>query len=112
MHWSLYLVIAIITEVLGTSALKMSDGFTRPIPLVIMVACFAIAFFSLSIVMRSIPVGLIYAMWSGLGIVLISLIGRFIFNQPIDTAGLVGISLIVAGVVVIGVFSNSLNSGS
>ncbi len=112
MHWSIYLMIAIVAEVLGTSALKLSDGFTRPIPLIVMAVCFAIAFFALSVVIRSIPVGLIYAMWSGLGIVLISLIGRFIFNQTIDTAGLAGISLIVAGVVVIGVFSNSLNSGS
>lgn len=112
MHWSLYLIIAICAEVVGTSALKLSEGFTRPLPVAVMAIGFTTAFFMLSLVMRNIPIGLIYAIWSGLGIVLISIIGRYFFNQHIDMFGVIGIGLIVAGVVVIGAFSNSLNVAS
>ncbi len=101
-----------MAEVMGTSALKLSEGFTRPVPIAVMMICFTTAFVMLSLVMRTVPVGLIYAIWSGLGIVLITLIGRFFFNQSIDFAGAAGIGLIVCGVTVMGVFSNSLNEAT
>ena len=110
MLWWHYLTIAIVAEVIATSALKMSDGFTKWPPLIVMAIGFLIAFFCLSMVMRSTPIGIIYAIWSGLGIVLITLIGTFIFDQHIDMVGIIGIALIVIGVIVIGAFSNSIPS--
>ncbi len=112
MPWWLYLAIAIIGEVIATTHLKLSDGFTRPIPILIMVVSFVIAFWSLSIVVRIVPIGLIYAIWSGVGIVLIALVGRILFDQKIDIAGLLGIALIVMGVIVIGVFSHNMDQPS
>lgn len=109
MVWWHYLSIAIIAEVIATSSLKLSDGFTRPVPIIVMGLAFLVAFFCLSIVMRSTPLGLIYAIWSGVGIALITLIGLVIFKQTIDLAGLLGIALIIGGVIIIGLFSNSVS---
>ena len=101
----LYLAIAIVSEVIGTSALKASNEFTRVVPSLITLVAFMTAFYFLSLTLRTIPVGIAYAIWSGVGIVLISLIGRFVFGQTLDLPALIGMGLIVAGVVVINVFS-------
>lgn len=101
------LVVAIVLEVLGTSAMQAAQHFTRLVPTVTMVVCYAIAFFFLSYTLRYIPVGIAYAVWSGLGIVLISLVGYFAFGQKLDLAAVIGLGLIIAGVVVLNLFSKS-----
>ena len=103
----LYLAIAIVAEVIGTSALKASDGFTRPQASVIVVVGYGIAFYFLSLVLRTIPVGVAYAIWSGVGIALISIIGVFAFNQKLDLPAVLGIALIVAGVAILNLFSKT-----
>jgi len=103
----LYLAIAIAAEVVATSALKASDGFTRPGPSLIVAVGYALAFYFLSLVLKTIPVGVAYAIWSGVGIVLIALIGWAVLKQPLDLPALVGIGLIVAGVAVIQLFSKA-----
>lgn len=103
----LYLGIAIVAEVIATSALKAVDGLSKPWPLLLVMVGYGIAFWMLSLVMKSIPVGVTYAIWSGLGIVLISLAGLLLYDQKLDAAALVGIALIVAGVLVIQLFSGS-----
>ena len=101
------LVIAILFEVLGTSAMQAAQHFTRLGPTLLMVVCYAIAFYFLSWSLRYVPVGIAYAIWSGLGIVLISLVGYFAFGQKLDLAAMIGLGLIIAGVVVLNVFSKS-----
>lgn len=103
----LILIIAIIFEVAGTSLLKLSDGFTKLWPTLGALAFYAATFYCLSLLLRTIPVGVAYALWSGLGILLITLIGIFAFGQKLDMAAYVGIGLIVAGVVVLNVLSNT-----
>jgi multidrug transporter EmrE-like cation transporter len=103
----LQLLLAIVAEVVATSALKASDGFTRLWPAVIVVVGYSVSFYCLSLVLKTIPVGITYAVWSGLGIVLITLAAWWLYDQTIDTAGLVGMGLILAGVVVLNVFSTS-----
>ena len=102
-----YLFIAIVAEVVATSFLKSSDSFTRLWPSVITVVGYAIAFYFLTLTLRTVPTGIAYAIWSGLGIVLITLASFLIYRQTIDLAGLLGMGLIVAGVVVLNVFSKS-----
>lgn len=104
-----YLAIAIISEVIATSALKASNEFTRLIPSLVVVIGYSIAFYCLALVLRTIPVGLSYAIWSGLGIVLITLVGAVVYKQIPDTAALIGMALIIAGVVVINVFSKTIS---
>jgi small multidrug resistance pump len=94
------LTIAIVTEVIATSSLKASDGFTRLWPSVVVVIGYGISFYALALTMRTLPVGVIYAIWSGLGITLVTLVGWFVFKQHLSTNVLVGIGLIIAGVVV------------
>mgnify|MGYP000326016374 CR=1 FL=1 len=106
MHW-LYLVIAIVAEVVATSALKASEGFSRLWPLLIVVLGYGIAFFCLALVMKHLQMGVVYALWSGVGIVLIMLAGMVLYRQIPDTAALIGVSLIVAGVLVINLFSKT-----
>ena len=103
----LYLAIAIIAEVIATSALKASEGFTRTGPSLVVGFGYAVAFYFLSLVLKTVPVGVAYAIWSGAGIVLITGIGWLVLKQPLDAAALVGIGLIVAGVAVIQLFSRS-----
>ncbi|WP_220811517.1 DMT family transporter [Pseudomonas paralcaligenes] len=107
MNAYLYLAIAIVAEVIGTTALKAVAGFSKPLPLLLVVVGYGIAFWMLSLVMKSIPVGVTYAIWSGLGIVLISIASLVIYGQKLDLAALLGIGLIVAGVLVIQLFSGS-----
>jgi len=103
-----YLGIAIVAEVIATSALKASDGFTRPVATVITTAGYATAFYFLSLTLKTIPVGLVYAIWSGVGIVLISLIGFLWFRQSLDLPAVIGLALIIAGVAVINLYSSSM----
>ena len=98
MPW-LYLAIAITGEVIGTSALKASESFSLLWPSLITVAGYAVAFYFLALTLRTIPVGVAYAIWAGAGIVIISLIGLFVFGQKLDAAAIAGIGLIVAGIV-------------
>ncbi|AJY49522.1 DMT family transporter [Halomonas sp. KO116] len=99
-----YLVLAIVAEVIATSALKASMGFTRPLPSVVVVG-YGLAFYLLSLVLRTLPVGVAYAIWAGLGIVLVTLVGIVVFGEKPDLPAVLGISLIVAGVVLLQVFS-------
>ncbi len=105
----IYLAIAIVAEVIATSAVKASDGFTKLVPSVIVVVGLGLAFYCLSLVFKTVPMGIAYAIWSGLGIVLISVVGFFKFGQSIDVPGMIGMLLIIAGVVVINVFSTSVS---
>ena len=88
-NW-MYLAVAIVAEVIATSALKASDGFSRLAPSLVVVAGYGVAFVCLSLTLRTIPVGIAYAIWSGVGIVLIALVGHFAFSQVLDAAALVG----------------------
>jgi small multidrug resistance pump len=105
-NW-LYLAIAIVAEVIATSALKASDGFSRLVPAIVVVIGYGVAFACLSLTLRTIPVGVAYAVWSGAGIVLIALVGYFAFSQVLDAPALIGMGLILAGVLVINLFSKS-----
>ncbi|AYF34023.1 multidrug efflux SMR transporter [Halomonas sp. XH26] len=100
-----YLVLAIVAEVIATSALKSSMGFTRPLPSIMVVVGYGVAFYLLSLVLRTLPVGIAYAIWAGLGIVLVTLVGIVVFGEKPDLPAVIGISLIVAGVVILQVFS-------
>lgn len=102
-----HLTLAILAEVVATSSLKASDGLSRPLPTAIVVIGYATAFYFLSLALRSVPVGLAYAIWSGAGIVLVSLAGWALFGQRIDLAGAIGITLILAGVLVLNLFSQA-----
>jgi small multidrug resistance pump len=106
MNW-LFLSIAIVAEVIATSALKAADGFSHLGPSLVVIVGYGIAFYFLSLALRGIPVGIAYAVWSGVGIVLISVIGWLAFGQTLDGAAVLGIALIMAGVVVLNVFSKS-----
>ncbi len=106
MKW-VYLMVAIVAEVCGTSALKASHGFTVLLPSGIVMLGYAVAFYFLSLTLDSIPVGVAYALWSGIGIVLISAVGWLWFGQGLDAAALIGIAFIVAGVGIINLFSNA-----
>ena len=101
------LTVAIVAEVIATSSLKLSDGFTRLWPSVVVVLGYGISFYFLSVTMRSMPIGVIYAIWSGLGVVLVTLVGCLVFKQHLDLPALIGISLIIAGVVIMNVWSKS-----
>ncbi|XJV80402.1 multidrug efflux SMR transporter [Burkholderia anthina] len=100
-----WLAIAIVAEVIGTSALRAADGFTRFWPSVLVVAGYGVAFYCLSITLRTMPVGIIYAVWSGAGIVLITLVAMLLYRQVPDVPAVIGLGLIVTGVVVLNLFS-------
>jgi small multidrug resistance pump len=106
----LYLGIAIVAEVIATSTLKSCEGFTRLIPSVITVIGYGVAFWFLALTLRTMSTGIAYALWSAVGIVLISAIGWVWFKQSLDTPAIVGLGLIIAGVVVVNVFSSSVHS--
>lgn|SRR5699024_6362635 len=99
--------LAIAAEVVATSALKSSDGFSRPWPSLLVVAGYGTAFYFLSITLRHLPVGVAYAVWSGAGTVLVTLVGVWVFRQKIDLAGMLGIGLIIAGVLVLNLCSRA-----
>lgn len=105
MKYWLYLAVAIVAEVCATSALKASDGFSKPLPVLVVIVGYGLCFFLISLTLRVIPVGVVYAIWSGVGIVLIALAGWVLFDQRPDTPAVVGMLLIVFGVVVLGLYS-------
>ncbi|AGN80809.1 small multidrug resistance protein [Pseudomonas putida] len=102
-----YLAIAICAEVVATASMKAVKGLSTPLPLLLMVVGYGIAFWMLTLVVRSIPVGIAYAIWSGLGIVLISVAALVIYGQKLDLPAMVGMAMIVAGVVIIQLYSKS-----
>ena len=104
----IYLAVAIVAEVVATSALKASEEFTRWIPSLIVVIGYGAAFYYMTLVLRSIPIGITYAVWAGLGIVLVTVIGAVLYKQIPDMPAMIGIGLIVAGVIVINVFSKTI----
>ena len=104
----LYLTIAIIAEVVATSALKASEEFTRLTPSIIVVVGYGAAFYFLSLVLKIIPVGIAYAIWAGMGIVLIAVVAAIVFKQIPDWPAVIGMTLIISGVVVINVFSKTV----
>lgn len=106
-HWIL-LAIAIISEVIATSCLKSAEGFTRLWPSLVVVVGYLLAFYLLSLTLKTIPVGIAYAIWSGVGIVLIALSGWLFLGQSLDIPAVIGLTLIIAGVMVINVFSQTV----
>ena len=107
MKW-VYLLLAIVSEVVATSALKSSESFSRLWPSVLTFVGYGVAFYLLSLTLREMPVGIAYAIWSGVGIVLVSLAAVVLFGQKLDLPALIGMGLIVAGVIVINVCSKSV----
>lgn len=103
----LILGIAIVAETIATSALKSSEGFSRFWPSAIVVVGYGIAFYCLSLTLRVIPMGVTYAVWSGIGIALITLVGWLVYGQKLDVPALIGIALIIAGVIIMNVFSKT-----
>lgn len=106
MPW-LYLILAIAGEVVGTTALKASDGFTRLGPSLLVVAGYSVAFYLLAQVLRTIPLGITYAIWSGAGVAAVTLIGWLVYGQRLDMPAILGIGLIVAGVLVLNLWSGA-----
>ncbi|QKE37671.1 DMT family transporter [Ferrovum myxofaciens] len=104
MNW-FYLVIAIVSEVLATSALKSSLQFTRLVPSLIVIVGYASSFYFLSLTLRTIPIAIAYAVWSGVGLVLITMVGWYIYDQKLDFVSVLGIFLIASGIIVLNVFS-------
>ena len=104
----IYLAAAIICEVIATSALKMSAEFSRPVPTAVMVCGYLAAFYLMALTLRTLPIGITYAIWSGTGIVLITLVGALSFRQVPDLAAIIGIGLIFAGVLTIHLFSSNI----
>jgi small multidrug resistance pump len=107
MNAYIFLAIAIAAEVVATTSMKALDGFNKPLPLLLVVAGYGIAFWMLSLVVKTIPVGIAYAIWAGMGIVLVSIAAVFLYQQRLDLPAMLGMALIVSGVVVIQVFSQS-----
>lgn len=104
---AVFLAIAIVGEVIATSFLRASQGFTQPLPTAVVVIGYGITFYFFSLALQSIPVGVAYAIWSGVGIVLVSIIAFVIYKQVLDAPALIGMGLILAGVLVINLFSHS-----
>lgn len=104
----LYLTVAIVAEVIATSLLKATNEFTRLWPSIAVIAGYGVSFYFLTLTLKTFPIGITYAIWSGLGIVLVSTVAYFIYQQKLDFAAIIGISLIIAGVIVINLFSKSV----
>ncbi len=103
----LLLLVAILFESVATSSLKSSEGFTKAGPSALAILCYAVSFYLLSLTLKTIPIGIAYALWAGLGIVLVAGIGVAVFGQRLDGPAILGMGLIVAGIVVINVFSRT-----
>ena len=104
----LYLVLAIILEVIGSSFMKASDGFTKVLPSVIVVVAYLICFYLLSLTLKFFPLGVVYAIWGGLGIVLTAIVSVTVFKQSMDLPAIIGVVMIVVGVLVMNVFSKTV----
>ena len=102
-----YLAIAIVAEVIATTALKASEGFSNLLPSILVVLGYGVAFYFLSMTLRTLPVGIAYAVWSGAGIVLVSLLGWLVYGQKLDLWAVLGIGLIMSGVLVLNLLSKS-----
>ena len=107
MNGVVYLTIAIVGEVIATSFLRASAGFTQLVPSIVVVVGYCVTFYFFSLALQTIPVGIGYAIWSGVGIILVSIIAYFVYGQSLDLPALIGIGLILAGVLVINLFSQS-----
>ncbi len=103
----IYLLIAVITETIGTAAMQASEQFTRFWPSVLLVIAYGISFYFMALALKYMPVSIVYAIWSGLGVVFIGIIGWLVFKQSLDFAAIAGMGLIIAGVIVINLFSGS-----
>ena len=101
MHPALWLALAIASEIVATVSLKLSDGFSKPLAVVAVVAGYGLSFYALSITLRTIPLGVVYAIWSGIGTAAVVVIGLFLFRETLDAVKVAGIGLIIAGVVVL-----------
>lgn len=108
MKW-IYLIIAIFTEVIATSALKESQGFSKIFPSVVVIVGYSLTFYFMSLTLKEMSVGITYAIWSGMGILLISLIGYFKYNQVLDSAAILGMCFIGVGIIILRFFSKSLD---
>lgn len=109
MYWNyIYLLVAILFEVVATTALKETHGFTRPMPSLVAIAGYGLAFYFLALTLRAMPVGVVYAIWSGAGIVFITAIGWVWFRQALDVPALIGMGFIMAGVLIINLFSRTV----
>ncbi|BAE75173.1 Multidrug transporter EmrE [Sodalis glossinidius str. 'morsitans'] len=106
----LYLFIAIIAEVIATSSIKASAGFSKLTPSLLVIVGYAISFTLLSLVLKTIPVGIAYASWSGLGIVFVAIVSYFLYGQRLDAVAMFGIALIIAGVMIINLFSKTADN--
>ncbi|WP_299736432.1 SMR family transporter [uncultured Roseobacter sp.] len=106
MHY-LYLVLAIVAETIGTTALQAGQQFSRLWPSVLVVVAYGISFYLLALALKFMPVGIVYAIWSGLGIVLIAIIGFIVFGQRLDLPAVLGLTLIIVGILIIHLFSKS-----
>ncbi|MDD5393059.1 MAG: multidrug efflux SMR transporter [Thiothrix sp.] len=104
----LYLAFAIIAEVIATSSLRATEEFTKPIPTLIMVAGYGLAFYFMTLALRTLPLGFTYAVWSGLGIILISIIGIIFYDERLDLAATLGMTMIIIGVLIIHLFSKTV----
>ncbi|WP_293759933.1 SMR family transporter [uncultured Aquitalea sp.] len=102
-----FLAVAIVSEVVATSAMKMTDGFTRFWPSAVTTLGYVLAFYMLSQALRSVPVGVAYAIWSGVGIVLVSIVAWQLYGQKLDTPAVLGMAMIMGGVAVINLFSRA-----
>ena len=103
-----YLAIAIIVEVIAASALKSSEGFTRPVPTAIIIVGYLTAFYLLTVIVKTLPVGITYAIWAGMGIVLVAIVSAVMHKQMPDLPAIIGMALIVIGVIIINIFSKSV----
>lgn len=106
MQW-LTLIVAICAEVIATSTLKATEGFTKLMPSLIVFLGYGTSFYFLSLTLKTMPVGIAYAVWSGVGTILISIVGYLLYKQQLEAASIIGIILIVAGVIIINVFSKN-----
>lgn len=104
-----YLLVAIVAEVIGTSALKLSDGFSKPMPVLAVICGYGVSFYCLSVVLKFIPVGVAYAIWSGVGIILVAIIGWVWFRQALDWPAMAGMVLIITGILVMNLLSSSVS---
>lgn len=111
MKYWLYLAIAIISEITATSSLKASEGFTRLLPSMAVVIGYGLSFYFLSLTLKVIPIGITYAIWAGLGIVLLAIVGWVFYGQKLDTAAIVGIGFILSGVLIMNLFSKTVSHG-
>lgn len=111
MKYWLYLAIAIISEITATSSLKASEGFTKLVPSMAVVIGYGVSFYFLSLTLKVIPIGITYAIWAGLGIVLLAIVGWVFYGQKLDTAAIVGIGFILTGVLIMNLFSKTVSHG-